>query len=266
MNYFSTTLMTAMSFTVFSFTAFANPEQTADLMKQWIQLQSQTGKIHNKWAQQRALLEQKSNLLNKEEESLRALLTQAKSNTSDVDKERMRLTQVQSDYEQQDSAVVMMVDQGLSYLSAIQPSLPPPVQTQWQAKLTILSDTELNTNERLERYLSLLNIAYEFNERIALNVQAMEIPTPDGNKLILVNQIYLGLSQAWYISNDGDHYGFGTVVQGEWQWFHGQQAAQYIQQPLDKNALLQLSTILTNPTDAQFVSAPIVLSNNKGVL
>ena len=91
----------------------------------------------------------------------------------------------------------------------------------------------------------------------------MIIPTREGEQERLVNQIYLGLSYAWYISSDGKFYGLGRVEQDGWQWHHGEQAEQLVGQLENANLsaeLLKIKAMLEKPTQAAFVKAPLAIA------
>ena len=105
--------------------------------------------------------------------------------------------------------------------------------------------------------------ADEFNQRIAIHNTNMLLPSSEGDSERLVNQIYLGLSQAWYISDDGEFYGIGRVEQSGWQWHHGAAAKQLLGSNNEglSTDLLAIKAMLEKPTNASFIKAPLAIAS-----
>lgn len=238
----------------------------SELMQQWIALESQKGKLQSHWERQKSRLENKRKLLVAQEKQLTALLNEAKTNKSNVDQARLVLVQEQIEFERQDKVIKQTISESYSFLASVLPQLPPPVQAEWEGKLNLLNDENIGNNEKLERYVSLLQNAYKFNQRIVYQESPLTINTAQGEQLINVHQIYLGLNQAWYVSEDKQYYGYGKAIEGSWQWLHNNEAEAYLNQPIDTNNLIAIKNTLNNPTTASYISAPITLSKNKGLL
>ncbi len=138
------------------------------------------------------------------------------------------------------------------------------MQEQWQEKLLLLTQEGATDSEKLERILTLYQLVNEFDERVALNRSSMEIPTSAGKfQNILVSQMYLGVSQAWYVSDDGLLYGYGRADNSGWRWWHNEASSAELGRVLDPQDLIQLRDILEKPTSAKFIDLPIKVSVNK---
>jgi len=253
--------------TALSANSIAAPLPTLnELMEQWISLESQKGQLERNWQAQQQHLQQKSSLLSTEKKALDKVLQQAKVSQNDVDSKRLDLIKKQSELEQENSEVKNKITQVSELAYNLLPQLPPPLQTQWQEKLLILKQDSASASEKLERLLTLFKMVNEFDERIAINRTSMQIPDLDGeNQNLLVTQIYLGVSQAWYISDDGKNYGFGKTNLLGWSWFHNKNADKELGYALKASDLLQLTDMINNPTKATYLSLPIKLQAKKDI-
>jgi len=237
-----------------------------ELMEQWISIESQKGNLQLTWNTRKQQLEQSQSLLSSEIALLKKVLKKTDSEKSDVDNRRMQLSEKQSLLEQEQVQVKSQISQATNFSRSLLKRLPPPLQTAWQEKLLLLTQVGASDSEKLERLLTLYKLVNEFDERIALNRSSMEIPgSSDKSQNLLVTQMYLGVSQGWYVSDDGLHYGFGRAGNLGWQWWHNEAASAELGRVLDPQDLLQLKSILQKPTTAKFINLPIKVSDIKDV-
>ncbi len=255
-------LLTLASIFLSSFSAVA--ENLNELMKKWIELESQKGELQLDWNSQKQYLGQTVRLLTTEEEELQQLLKKADTVKSDVDSRRIELSKKQSLLEQEQVFVKAQLEQATIFCQQLLKRLPPPLQEQWQGKLLFLTQEGVTDSEKLERILTLYQLVNEFDERVALNRSSMEIPSGKEKKQnVLVSQIYLGVSQAWYVSDDGLFYGYGRAKSSGWQWWHNEASSAELGRVLDPEDLIQLRDILEKPTTAKFIDLPVKVSINK---
>lgn len=237
-----------------------------ELMDQWISIESQKGNLQLSWNTRKEQLAQSQSLLSSEISVLKAVLKKADSKKNDVDNRRIELSEKQSLLEQEQLQVKNQISQATNFSRSLLKRLPPPLQAAWQEKLLLLSQDGASDSEKLERLLTLYTLVNEFDERIALNRSSMEIPnSTDESQNLLVTQMYLGVSQGWYVSDDGLHYGFGRAGRLGWQWWHKEAASAELGRVLDPQDLLKLKGILQKPTTAKFINLPIKVSDKKDV-
>lgn len=239
-------------------------QSNAELMQQWLDLESQKGKLQLNWQANEQALKNQLTLLKEEESALRALLKSASEARSEVDAKRLSLTEQQVKFETNQQVVNGALENAYLFINRISPLLPPPLTADWQKKATIFEQQSVSSSEKLERLLSMFKSADEFNQRVAIHNTNMMLPTPDGQQDRLVNQIYLGLSYAWYVSTDGQFYGLGRVEQDGWQWHHGEQAESLlgeISASSFQSELLNIKAMLEKPTNAAFVRAPLAIAS-----
>lgn len=248
-----------------------NATELDNLVIQWTQLEQQHSEIDNHWRENKPLLEQQLLLLKEERIQLQGILNQHATANDEVEKERFDLLQQQTQMEENQQLMESELNKVSSIVISMYSQLPPPLKEKWGADIAILSggnklstgtaavvennvphqtNTLLNNSERLDKLLGLFNHITQFEQRVALHQTTMQVSETTE---IQVDQVYLGLSQGWYISKDGQYWGTGnSTVQG-WQWQH--------QNPeVDIFKLRQTVQMLTEPVVATLVTLPIKLS------
>jgi hypothetical protein len=256
--------LTLMSISIPSLSA--ENKSLNELMEQWINIESQKGNLQLSWNTRRQQLEQSQSLLASEIGVLKQVLKKTGSEKSDVDNKRIQLSEKQSLLEQEQVLVKNQIAQATDFTRALVVRLPPPLQSQWREKRLLLTQAGATDSEKLERLLTLYKLVNEFDERIALNRSSMEIPnSANESQNLLVTQMYLGVSQGWYVSDDGLYYGYGRASKLGWQWWHNEAASAELGRILDPQDLLQLKGILQKPTTAKFINLPVKVNENKDV-
>lgn len=241
--------------------AFADTSTPEQLMGQWLNLEAQKGALQSNWARSRDNLDQRLALLEVEQRRLKEILSQRVVATTDVDQRRLALLQTQEKLEQEQAALGTQLTHYVQRAGLLHPRLPPPLNAQWSEKLAAVSQPSANLSERLELLLSLFKQVDEFNSRVALHIGAMDIPDANSQpRALLTSQIYLGVSQGWYVSDDGRAFGFGRPTSTGWKWWHGQDAERELGRPLNAEAIVRVKKILENPTTAEFVTLPVKIS------
>lgn len=234
-------------------------------MSTWIKIESQKGHLEESWENRKASLENKIKLLNLEKSSIQELVDSSSLEGSEADQERQSLLEMQNSLEQEQQRIEQATSQTIAELNQIVSKLPPPVASQWRKHLTDLTSKDLSTSERLESTLNLLKISDEFNQRIALHkgpLRGTAVDQSEGQEeLVIVNQIFLGLSQGWFVSDDGSYFGYGRAEQDGWTWWSGDSASAKLSTILEADQVLETLRILQNPTEAEYVSMPVIIQN-----
>lgn len=217
-------------------------ELTADkidqLTKTWLETERQGNYLKSNWQSEKPLLEQRIKLLKLEQKQLKKLLSNNQASSNEVEQKREDLLKQQANLETEQTLIANTIEQLKGRLDSLYSMLPPPLQTNWQVQE---SD---NDSVVLEQQLSRLSRLKDFNERISLH--SMRLTNEQGEQ-ILVKQIYLGLSQAWFSSQNGTYSGYGLVENGTWNWHFNEQ--------LDAQQILDAIAIVENqksPSDINF--------------
>ncbi len=257
----------ALSLASFSISAFSIEEQSlSQLMEQWLNIESQKGKLQLDWNTREQQLQQSLRLLSDEKATLQTLLKKTDTEKSDVDTRRFELSEQQSLLEKEQIEVKDQIYKASVFSRSFLKRLPPPLQVKWQEKLLILTQEGATDSEKLERILTLYKMVNEFDDQIALNRTSMEVSIGDDEKQnLLVTQMYLGVSQGWYVSDDGRHYGYGRAGIVRWQWWHNEAASAELGRVLSAQDLLEFKNILQKPTTAKFINLPVKVLEQKDV-
>ncbi len=233
---------------------------TDELMQKWIKLESQKGKLQTEWAERKVELERRQQLLVAEQSSINEVLSQTAESRSDTDQRRKALLTDQERLEQEQSAMAEQVNKAIASIQSIQFRLPPPLATEVDSKMKSLQ-SDLTGSEKLERLLSVYKLINEFDQRVAVNKATIELPTSgqESTRSIRVTQIYLGLTQGWYLSEDSSEYGYGRATALGWKWWSNEESEKELGQELDPKEIKTLISITDNPALAELVSLPVKL-------
>jgi len=243
-------------------TEAAESTSLSELMTTWLNLESQRGKLITDWSERKQLLENRISLLDRETEVLKEMLNKASDDVSDVDERRQALTAEQQKLEQQQTLMRGAVDRAIIQLQTLSARIPPPLVQDWQKGLEQLNREELSLSEKLEKILSLSKSAEQFERRVAVHRDVMELPAEDQTlRNVQVTQIYLGLSQGWYVNSTGDRFGYGYATANGWQWQHMTEKNQNTGDiDVDAKQLLRILAMIENPTQAEYLTLPVSIN------
>ncbi|HEY7885691.1 MAG TPA: DUF3450 family protein [Cellvibrionaceae bacterium] len=227
------------------------------LMNTWLNLESQRGKLVTDWNERKQQLENRITLLDREANVLEEMLDEASSDVSEVDERRQALTVEQQNLEQQQTLMQAAVDRAIIQLQALAVRIPPPLEKDWQKGLEQLNREELSLSEKLEKILSLSKSAEQFERRIAVHRDIMALPAEDQSlRNVQVTQIYMGLSQGWYVNSTADRFGYGYADANGWHWQHMTENNRG-EIDVDAKQLLRLLAMIENPTQAEYLILPV---------
>lgn len=179
------------------------------LTKQWLETERQTSHLKSNWKKEEPLLEQRIKLLKLEKNQLNKLLKTNSASTNKVEQKREELLKQQAKLESEQLLTLSAITRLKERLDNLAELLPPPLKNDWQ------TENSDNNAVVLEQQLSRLSKLAEFNGRITLHSMRL---VNSKNQEILVKQLYLGLSQAWFSSQNGQYSGYGLIENGTWNW------------------------------------------------
>jgi len=225
----------------------AQTVETIDaLTGQWLAIESQIRTLRSQWQLDRPLLEQRIRLLDAEREQLTALLEETRSRSDSVADRRSELLQRQNELEGEEARIGGVVDALAARLADAQPALAPAIAT---AIPTAEPGVDVAASTaRLQRFAARIERLQQFNERFGQHRGVIEL---DGQSL-MADQLYLGLSYAWFVTRDDRRAGHGRVVDGQWHW--------WLDPDLDGEQVRNALEILNNRALPDYVSLPVVLA------
>ena len=228
--------------------AHADPAQVDQLVQRWLALAQQTTTLEQTWQQEQPLLNQRQTLLKAEINQLQAVLAHSEQGQDEVAQKREELLQEQNSLEQKQQQILdQLITQLETQLRALQPQLPPPVANSWAEEAKQL-DANAEPSQRLQVALAQLGQLLEFDQRVSVH----EMPLSDNNgQTIVVKQLYLGASSAWFVSPDGRLAGTGSVVDHQWQW--------QFKTDVDTSSIQTAIASFNKTRDPQLVALPVHL-------
>lgn len=253
-----TLLMTAMSI---QFTSIATESEPL-LLERWLKLEQQTGSLQVNWAEREVVLKQQLSLLKKEETALRKIIKSGNDNSNKVSRERIEIAKKQLALEKYNDSTQNQITLTIDYINHIVNRLPTPLRAQWKKSIEHLNSVN-EPSMQLETIFKLLKQVDDFDKRVALHSGLIEIPSDQGTKKVLVEQVYLGLTHGWYISKDKQYYGYGRSENDTWQWWHNDQSKTVLGKTLTADSITEVVNILRSPTSARYIKLPLALAPSK---
>ena len=225
-----------------------NSQQAEQLIKRWLSIEQQNQALSQTWRQQEPILRQRIALLSKEKEKLQAVIHKEADSQSKVALERAALSQAQTQMETEQKHLKQVLASEIHEIIKLQNQLPPPLSQLWSG---ITSDSDLSSNDTSVQLSTLLTLLQKLND-FDLRVSSFQtnLVLADG-KEIMVDQLYLGLSYAWYTSLDGRYTGRGFPEKNGWRWVADSK--------VDSEAVKNAIAIIKGQADPDFVRLPFSL-------
>lgn len=191
------------------------PEQLDSLTEKWLRIEKQITALDSEWRQSEPALLQRIELLKAERSQLKSLLSQNEEQSSDVEAKREALLAQQNILEAQQQSVEQSLMPLNGILDTIYPLLPEVLKQRWDEERSQLIEGA-GSSLQLQVILAQLSSLNKFNSSITVHESVMN--TPD-NKAVMIKQLYLGSSYAWFTNSDGQYQGIGNSLSGRWEWF-----------------------------------------------
>lgn len=186
------------------------------LVHELVELKKESAAEEQQWREEKSLLENEYALLEKEKALLQDEIDQAGSEATSFEKERSELTIKKQTYQNALDAVLPVLENAEADLKTWQMIIPTELLGPLSKQFTGLNDTvNHGVPRRLQRILSL----YAEIEQLENSVHLVKelITTESGDKREF-DVLYLGLVQAYCVSDDNTLAGIGTPLQGGWEW------------------------------------------------
>lgn len=216
---------------------------------QWLNIERQANELKTDWKKQSPLLNERVLLLNAEIKQLKQQLSVNSEGGNDVDIKRAELLTEQTKIEQQQKEMTKALELIRYTTNNIIPLLPPVLKSQWQNEKVI--EGKNNNTQHLQSALAQLTKLTEFNQRISTHESIIEIAE---GKSILVQQLFLGASVAWFVTRDGQYAGWGQAGIEGWQW--------YVDESIQGSDVKQALAIFQKKQSADWVTLPIHLTHS----
>lgn len=188
------------------------------LMGKWIETQQLIARERNDWQQGRQILEDRLKLVKDEIAAIEESITAAKSKAAENDAARAAIVAESDALKSVADGLAASVTVMESGVHRIVKALPEPVK----AKLAPLVEriptdpatTKVTVAERFQNVLGILNEVNKSNTELTVNY---EVRTLADGKPAEVRALYIGLAQAYFLSNTGEA-GIGRPTADGWVW------------------------------------------------
>ncbi|MEC4727655.1 DUF3450 domain-containing protein [Shewanella sp. D64] len=238
-----------------------------DLVAKWLNLEQQSNALSSHWIMSKPVLEQRVELLKREELQLKNLLSADHSATTQVEAKRSELLALQNNMESDQATLSQWVNVELSQVQGIIEQLPPPLAKSWRAAIkekhiNIQSSDSVSvepakskvnsidtTSSKLELLLSLYLQLNEFEQRVSS--YETQIETLDG-EVRLVKQLYLGISRGWYVTLDSQSVAEGVSTVTGWRW--------QVNESLTPDTIETALMMIAHKKEANFIELPFSLT------
>ncbi len=227
-------------------------ENTRTSIEKWVETKKIISKEKRDLALAREMLNERIDLVEREIETLKGKITQAKESIAEADKKRLEMV---DEYDKLNASSILLVDR-VKLLEARAKSLlkrlPAPIRDRIKPLSRRLpensDDTKLSMGERYQNVVGILNEINKFNQQLTITPEVRDLPT--GGKAE-VTVLYAGIGQAYYVGGKGTIAGIGTVSNDSWIWVPKNEIAPQIDQAIK---------IMNNEQIAAFISLPLEIN------
>jgi septal ring factor EnvC (AmiA/AmiB activator) len=224
-------------------------ERTRETLERWVEARKTISKEQRDWAEGRAVLGERIELLEREIAAVRAKISEAQASVAEADKKRLELEQQNERMKSaaQDLATLAMrLEEGTRSLTQRIPAFAHEGVKIFSQRIPEAgAETKLSLSERFQSVVAVLNSLNKLHREITLTPEIRELP--DGRSTEVAT-VYVGLSQGYYASGDGQLAGIGTASEKQWTW-----------RPANAHAgeIARMVAILKSEQVADFVRLPI---------
>ena len=218
----------------------------------WVQLQEAIATQKTDWAVEREYLRDEIALLSEE---IEALTEQKASLREDTTKIQSELAKLSAEEEQLKSASELVTEQLPSLEAGLRrliKSLPPSLKDTLDSLIKRLPEPDKESSsgvaERMQVIAGLLSQMDKFNGQLTV---AQEIRKSLAGENIQVRVLYLGLSQAWFVSPDNTFAGHGKPSPDGWVWTEDPSLAPVIQKAIAINENSAVASYVNLPASYQ---------------
>jgi FtsZ-binding cell division protein ZapB len=224
-------------------------DDTRKALEKWVETRRLIAREKRDWALGREMLNERIALVKREIESLRTRIADAEESISEAEKKRESLIE-ENDKLKAASAdlkntVIALENRTTELLQRLPESIRANVRQLSQQFPEDPDDSKLSLGIRFQNVVGVLNYLNKRNRDITVTSEVRDLK--DGTSAE-VTTVYVGISQAYYVSADGSLAGVGTATADGWVWTPANEAAAPIAQAI---------AILKNEKVAEFVRLPV---------
>lgn len=224
---------------------------TRDVLEKWVETERAISAERRDWVLGKELLTDRVGLVRDEIDALRTSIAEATESIVAADEKRNELLAENAELEAASASLEEIVVELEGRVRSLLVQLPPPIVD----RVSVLSvrlpkageETTASLGVRFQNIVGILNEVNKFHGEVALYSEVRELE--DGTSAEVAT-LYIGIGQAYYVTGDGLHAGFGRGGSGGWAWTPANDAAPDIARAIQ---------IFESESPADFVPLPFQL-------
>ena len=224
-------------------------DQTRSVLEKWVETRQIISREKRDWALGQELLNDRIGIVKREIQGLRSRVEDAEKSVSEAEGTRSGLEQQNTSLKETsavlDRTVATLETRTRTLLARLPEPLKDRVRPLSQKIPVQAEDTKLSLSERFQNIVGLLNEVNKFQREITITTEVMQLA--NGTKAE-VSVLYVGISQGYYVTNNGDAAGTGTAGAQGFEWTEANAAAPHVKAAI---------AVLKNEQVARFVPLPI---------
>lgn len=227
----------------------ADLEGTRAVLEKWVQTRRVISQEQRDWALGREMLNERIDLVRRENDALRAKIREAEASITEADKKRSALSDDNDKLKQTSAGLAERVQSLETSTRQLLARLPDPIRERVkplsQRLPAAAGDTKLSLAERFQNVVGILNEVNKFSREITVTSEVRQLA--DGSA-VEVTALYVGIGQGYYVSANGSVAGTGSASPSGWVWTPANDVAPQIARAI---------AILKNEQVASFVQLPV---------
>ncbi|MBL6720325.1 MAG: DUF3450 family protein [Planctomycetes bacterium] len=221
------------------------------VLEQWVETERLLSKERRDWVLGRESLNERIGLVQREITSFEERITEAEASIAEADKKREELVAENDRLKAATSSLSETIVELEGRTRSLLVRLPDPIRDRVKPLSQRLpaegAEVKASLSERFQNVVGILNAVNKFHREITLTTEVRDI---GGGRQAEVTAVYLGVSQGYYVSNDGTAAGMGSSGEDGFTWTARNDSA---------GEIAEAVRILKNEAPARFVRLPITI-------
>ena len=226
--------------------------KTQDRLKKWVETRQLTSEEAANWLQEKESLQQSIDLFKSESDKLKGEIKEVQDQESNYAQEFSDLEKENESLKTTIQTIATSIGAAEKRVVELKSRLPQPLLEKLEPFLNRIpedpSKTKLSASERAQTIVGILSEVDKFQSSITV---VGELRKNQSGSEIQVQTLYLGLSQAYFVNQQGDFAGTGVPSVSGWDW--------KIESAL-AGKIKKLIGIYENTVPAEFLSIPFQAS------
>ena len=224
--------------------------ETRLTLEKWVETRQLISKTRSDWQSDKELIDQTTQLFQRELKSVEEQMAKLGTNSVQVDKERAEAEALKTSSAQALDRARQFAAGFEVQLRNLVPRLPAPLQEILKPALSRIpadANTRMTMAERMQVIVGILNELDKFNN--AVSVFSEKRKNQKGEE-VAVETVYVGLGAAYFVNAAGDFAGTGAPGPSGWEWTPKPELAASVRDVI---------RIYRNERPATFISLPATI-------